>query len=79
MKQLMATYYSYYKKKKNGMMQLMRFLNREGETNISKNIEKEWKLRVYAERNIVGTLVPEICGTRGLTPLRHMERVIHQR
>ncbi len=46
---LMASYYANYKKKKNGMIQLMRFLNREGDTNIAKNVEKEWKHRVYKQ------------------------------
>lgn len=46
---VMQSYYNTFKKSRNGLKQLMRFLNREGELKVARTIEKEWKRRVYKQ------------------------------
>lgn len=46
---VMAIYYASYKKQRNGVKALMRFLNREGDLKVAKTIDEEWKRRVYKQ------------------------------
>lgn len=46
---VMAVYYATYKKNRNGLRSLMRFLNREGELKVAQTIDSEWKRRVYKQ------------------------------
>lgn len=46
---VMSAYYNNFRKSRNGMKLLMRFLNREGELKVARTIEREWKRRVYKQ------------------------------
>lgn len=46
---VMNNYYNIFKKNRNGMKKLIRFLNREGELKVAQTIEREWKRRVYKQ------------------------------
>jgi len=55
---VMNIYFSSYKKNRNGLKALMRFLNREGKVKVAKTIEAEWKRRVLKQHNNKGREIP---------------------
>lgn len=46
---VMSSYFSSYRRTRNGLRSLMRFLNREGSVKVAQSIEREWKRRVYKQ------------------------------